>query len=354
MELLISISGPVSKLGSLDDILGPEGLGDFLEDADPRNLQGDQDQLDDEAARKAADGAQEAMAEASLLLACHRNENLGLYNLALEGALPPLPDEITEVLAFPATLRPDDAASLDFETLAWSSRGPADRGAPKGALVPIPNGGGVSKTGKDSRSGQASKAGQISSSGENARPGPLPSGRAREKPSKNPLPLAAWLNMKNELLTAFVAFKVLTTRENVSASFVLKLPTTGFPSRRGRAASLAVLKEPGDVVRYLRYFLSDYSPDAGAGLPGQKTEGGGRGSSRLSPGSDLPGLLELLAITFSRHPKRLEDALAFIEPLGSEGIGSDILALKDIFQKALKALKTEPKAGGANLRASDA
>ena len=119
-------------------------------------------------------------------------------------------------------------------------------------------------------------------------------------------------------LTRFFAFKLIVedggTRHE--SRFVLNLPMIGEPSNRREAVLRSLLRNRGDVLRYLLFLLADDEAQATMMLTGL-----GRGTANNGDGPNFfsqPDLFEMLVKTLDRAPQRLDLISKLVEDLRSQ------------------------------------
>lgn len=101
VEILVELIGKTRTVGGVDNLLGGDGLGEYLVDYDPQEVAAP-DALTEEA-EEALEAARLALCEAGLALECTGTEQPNTWALTLVGTLPPLAD-VSSVEAWPITL----------------------------------------------------------------------------------------------------------------------------------------------------------------------------------------------------------------------------------------------------------
>jgi hypothetical protein len=105
VELLTELSGRRSKVGSIDDLLSPRGLGNILEEYTP-----DTPLLEDEntiEARRRLEEARKTLSVGDLRLLCHGERDC--WGLTLKAATPINFSGVAGIAAWPISLRPEHA-----------------------------------------------------------------------------------------------------------------------------------------------------------------------------------------------------------------------------------------------------
>lgn len=118
IEILVGLIGRKSKVGGIDELLGADGLGEYLVDFDVSK------ESDVDAARQAAevcvDDARYRLANAALSLECIPASKESLWSLLLLGEVPSL-EGIVSAEVWPITLHSDSRATslLSSEPVMW-------------------------------------------------------------------------------------------------------------------------------------------------------------------------------------------------------------------------------------------
>lgn len=122
LEVLAELTGKRSKVGGIEDLLGPKGIGPVLSPYEPPKEPSDID-AEEKAAEAALEAARDNLCSAVLRLHCER-EKEG-YRLVLHGNEPLALDAIAGLRAWPLTVTEDRAAD------AWGlvTQGHAELGA---------------------------------------------------------------------------------------------------------------------------------------------------------------------------------------------------------------------------------
>ncbi|EPH6763799.1 hypothetical protein ACS0ON_003378 [Cronobacter dublinensis] len=109
IEFLVELKGRLRDVGGIDQLLGEEGLGEYLVDFQPEELPpADAEGL---AASEALECARACLAALPLSLACEPTDDEALWRLALQGKLPAL-ERIASLRAWPVTVFSEQALSL--------------------------------------------------------------------------------------------------------------------------------------------------------------------------------------------------------------------------------------------------
>lgn len=112
-EILVSLKGRKSQVGTLDTLLCSEGLGRYLVEFDA-SQQPETDALREEA-ECVAENARGLLAQSSLRVRCASGQHENVWALVLTGALPELPG-ITHARAWPVTARSDISGQLPLNS----------------------------------------------------------------------------------------------------------------------------------------------------------------------------------------------------------------------------------------------
>lgn len=109
IEILVELIGRKSKVGGIDEILGPDGLGEYLVSFDP----GEGEITDEKKlqAEKLIEKARTRLIEAVFSVNCEMVPNEGSWSLTLVGQIPEL-EGITAARAWPITVAQDDAVNI--------------------------------------------------------------------------------------------------------------------------------------------------------------------------------------------------------------------------------------------------
>lgn len=109
IEILVGLVGRKSKVGGIDDLLGADGLGEYLVDFDTSK------EVEIDARRQAAEEcverARSRIAEAALSIECSPGSKDGLWTLVLKGEIPSL-EGIISATAWPITVTRDFAVDI--------------------------------------------------------------------------------------------------------------------------------------------------------------------------------------------------------------------------------------------------
>ena len=109
IEILVSLKGKRSKVGGIDELLGADGLGEYLVDFD-RTREVEIDALR-QAAEKSVETARSRISAAALSIECSPGSRDGLWALVLTGEIPPL-EGIVRAAAWPITVTQDFAVDI--------------------------------------------------------------------------------------------------------------------------------------------------------------------------------------------------------------------------------------------------
>ena len=109
IEILVSLKGKKSKVGGIGELLGADGLGEYLVDFD-RTREVEVDALW-QAAEKSVEMARSMLSEAALSIECSPGSQDGLWALVLKGEIPPL-EGIVSAAAWPITVTRDFAVDI--------------------------------------------------------------------------------------------------------------------------------------------------------------------------------------------------------------------------------------------------
>lgn len=109
VEILVGLVGRKRKVGGIDELLGADGLGEYLVDFDI----GKETETDTlrQAAEESVERARSRIAEAALSVECHPGSTSGLWTLVLMGEIPPL-EGILSAAAWPITVARDFAVDI--------------------------------------------------------------------------------------------------------------------------------------------------------------------------------------------------------------------------------------------------
>lgn len=132
-----------------------------------------------------------------------------------------------------------------------------------------------------------------------------------------------------EALTSFLAFEIraIKGKEKLKSRFVLNLPIQGVPEKRPEFILQSLLRNRGQVLRYLLMLLQDdSSPDISGAIDimraGNVDTYYGRGGNL-----DIP-LLETMIRALSRNPAQLDKVYHLIEDLRRTEKGEELLPEK--------------------------
>ncbi|WP_318369822.1 hypothetical protein [Enterobacter sp.] len=113
-EILVSLKGKKSKIGSIGDMLSAEGMGKYLVDFD-ESQQAEPDTQRAEAER-VAENARSLLAQACLNVTCRPGQNEQAWALILSGAIPPLPGIVSGWI-WPVTVPAESGCALPLNAL---------------------------------------------------------------------------------------------------------------------------------------------------------------------------------------------------------------------------------------------
>lgn len=118
IEILVGLVGRKSKVGGIDELLGADGLGEYLVDFDV-SKESIVD-VERQAAEACVEDARYRLADAALSLECSPATKESLWSLLLIGEIPPL-EGIVSAEAWPITLQSDSRATslLSSEPVVW-------------------------------------------------------------------------------------------------------------------------------------------------------------------------------------------------------------------------------------------
>lgn len=109
VEILVGLKGKKSNVGGIDELLGEDGLGEYLVSFDPDdNIALDTERREAEAC---IEKARLLLSEANLSLICKSTQEKDLWSLTLVGDIPHLPG-IASVVAWPITLAQDYGVTI--------------------------------------------------------------------------------------------------------------------------------------------------------------------------------------------------------------------------------------------------
>lgn len=293
VEVLVELTGRRSKVGGVERLLGPDGLGGCLvEFVPPPQPPGETEQ---ERAERLLEAARDVIGSLGLRAACE-----------------PVPRAADGGDAYTLTLRADrpavPAAALDgvASVRAWPVSMPGDRAVDAAALL----------------RGEAVAVG----------------------------PLAA------ASLTGFVAFELASSLcDGVSACFVLNLPVDGMPAARDAAVLRTIVANRDGFLRYLLMLLRD-DGGGGIATDGLLAALGG-GTGRWGKGGlDAPPLLEEMTRAFSRDPARLASVKRMVDELlrapgGADIVPAEFLEVWRLYESALEDGQAVDAGGGAGPQA---
>lgn len=109
IEILVELTGKKSKVGSIAEILGPDGLGEYLVPFDSG-----ESEITDEKKRQAEKNIEKArtlLVDASLSVTCEKTSGEDLWALSLVGRMPPLAGVVIAT-AWPITVDQDWAVDI--------------------------------------------------------------------------------------------------------------------------------------------------------------------------------------------------------------------------------------------------
>ncbi|NTU70979.1 MAG: hypothetical protein HGB10_04045 [Coriobacteriia bacterium] len=132
--------------------------------------------------------------------------------------------------------------------------------------------------------------------------------------------LGVWGPMDIETLSAFFTFELKATVESRSSSrsFVRRLPLTGEPPGRRESILRSILRDRGNVLRYLMLLASLDGAAPGSSLA-RARDLGERGDSGLAGLEDYgPTLFESLVRALDREPKRLSQVNRLVSDLRAD------------------------------------
>lgn len=113
IEILVGLVGRKNKVGGIDELLGADGLGEYLVDFDATK-EAEIDVIRQEA-EKSVERARSRISEAALSIECSLGSKDGLWALVLTGEIPSL-EGIVSASAWPITLLSKDRAKSIFST----------------------------------------------------------------------------------------------------------------------------------------------------------------------------------------------------------------------------------------------
>jgi len=108
VEVLVELVGRRRNVGGIDDLLGPEGMGPYLQ---PAEVTAQETDLDRAAAEANLDAARAALIQAGFSIECRPEEDEGHWVLMLVGAVPSL-EGITKAASWPITVGDDFSVTL--------------------------------------------------------------------------------------------------------------------------------------------------------------------------------------------------------------------------------------------------
>ncbi|MEX5385533.1 phospholipase D family protein [Cronobacter muytjensii] len=109
IEFLVELKGRQRDVGGIDQLLGEEGLGDYLVNFQPEEMP--PADAEDRAACEVLECARACLAALPLSLACQPTDDEALWRLTLQGTLPAL-EPIATLRAWPVTVFSEQAAFL--------------------------------------------------------------------------------------------------------------------------------------------------------------------------------------------------------------------------------------------------
>ena len=119
-EILVSLAGRRSKVGGIDELLGDDGMGEYLVTFDAAK----EAEIDTERqqAEELIEKARSVMSEAELSLKCENGMKENLWALTLIGQIPSL-EGIVSVTAWPITVTRDFAVNISEGVTDWVKLG---------------------------------------------------------------------------------------------------------------------------------------------------------------------------------------------------------------------------------------
>ena len=152
---------------------------------------------------------------------------------------------------------------------------------------------------------------------------------------------ASWHSLPTELLTAFFAFEITLRAEGRTAStvFVTRADLRGAPDDRRESLLRALLRDRGQVLRFLLLLLADSARSADSALAALSAFHGGGRRGTAGARSELP-LLETMLKALDRDPDTLLEVERLIADLSAKPDGADLLpdGLLDIWEPIRHAL----------------
>lgn len=129
-----------------------------------------------------------------------------------------------------------------------------------------------------------------------------------------------------EGLTTFIAFQaaVRIGSRSLTDEFVLNLPSRGMPNDRQERMLRALLRDRGQVLRFLLLLLSDGGLDARDLVRGASTEPGS-GDATVTPMGVEVELLEEMLRALERDPAKIDRIERFVSDLRKTPEGQDLL-----------------------------
>jgi hypothetical protein len=114
-EILVDLSGKKSKLGGIDELIGPDGLGEYLEPFGGQITS----PIDEEAKQieKLLENARRNLGNAKLSLLCCKADKDGLWLIIIKGKIPDL-EGISSIKVWPITLDDENSVILPQDDLA--------------------------------------------------------------------------------------------------------------------------------------------------------------------------------------------------------------------------------------------
>lgn len=109
IEVLVSLKGKKSKVGGIDELLGADGLGEYLVDFD--TTKESEPDADRRAAEDSIERARSLISEVALSIECSPGSKDGLWALVLSGKIPSL-EGIISASAWPITVTRDFAVDI--------------------------------------------------------------------------------------------------------------------------------------------------------------------------------------------------------------------------------------------------
>ena len=316
VELLVQLEGKKSALGGVDDLLGPNGLEDCLEDYEPRVGIAEDSALKE--AEKVLEAARQRLARADLTVRCLKTEAPETWELKLEGDWPSL-EGLAEVAAWPITAHERSAALIDLQahkiikslnnykkSIKMIAKSVNDDKSSKAVNLDAPenDGRGVKPDGQES-SQRGAKPDGLESRGR---------GRGNFSFSMGEYSKAS--------LTGLIAFRLTASMAEISIRFALSLPVKGLPKDRDGAILARMVPDEASFFRYLSLLCDSEDRDPWRAREswefGVLPEAWDPGGDWLGDGwrlrTDVP-VLERLVKLYDRNPDKLRGMANLIESL---------------------------------------